>query len=133
MSLSGLSVSKGTYIRTLCDDIGKKLGIGAHLCELERTKIGTFRIDDSLSLEALKKLNITEPYNKGVYGMDEALSWMPELKINEEMVKAVMHGNPIRMTEELVFSAGMKTAPGIRIKSPDKRLLAVGSFSENTI
>lgn len=121
--------SKGTYIRTLCDDIGKKLGIGAHLFELERTKIGTFRIENSLSIEEMKSLKINEPDSKGVYGMDEALSWMPELKIDEEMVKAVKHGNPLKMTEELVFSAVMKTAPGIRIKSPDGSLLAIGSYS----
>jgi tRNA pseudouridine55 synthase len=121
--------SKGTYIRTLCDDIGKKLGVGAHLSELERTKIGTFRIEESLSIEELKSLDINEPDSKGVYTMDEALSWMPELKINEEMIKAVMHGNPIKMKEELMFSTDMKTAPGIRIKSPDGSLLAIGSYS----
>lgn len=127
--------SKGTYIRTLCDDIGKKLGVGAHLSELERTKIGTFRIDDSLSFEELKSLKINEPDSKGVYGMNEALSWMPELKINEEMIKAVTHGNPIMMTEELGFSIAMKTAPGIRIKSPDGSLLAIGSYyaEKNTV
>ncbi|MEW6715271.1 MAG: tRNA pseudouridine(55) synthase TruB [Nitrospirota bacterium] len=123
------SCSKGTYIRTLCDDIGKKLGVGAHLSELERTKIGTFRIEESLSIEELKSLNITELDNKGIYEMDEALSWMPELVINEEMIKAVTHGNPINVTEELVFSAAMKTAPGIRIKSPDGSFLAIGSYS----
>ena len=121
--------SKGTYIRTLCDDIGKKLGVGAHLSELERTKIGDFRIEESLSIEELKSLKINEPDSKGVYGMDEALSWMPELKINEEMIKAVMHGNPIKTTEDLVFSTDMKTTPGIRIKSPDGSLLAIGSYS----
>jgi tRNA pseudouridine55 synthase len=119
----------------LCDDIGKKLGVGAHLSELERTKIGTFRIEESLSIEELKNLNMNEPDSKGVYGMDEALSWMPELKINEEMIKAVTHGNPIKTTEDLVFSADMKTAPGIRIKSPDGSLLAIGSYSaeKNTV
>lgn len=120
--------SKGTYIRTLCDDIGKKLGVGAHLYELERTKIGTFRIEDSLSIEELKSLNINEPDKKGVYAMDEALSWMPELNIDDITVKAVKHGNPIKMTEELMFSADIKTAPGIRIKSPDGSLLAIGSY-----
>lgn len=121
--------SKGTYIRTLCDDIGKILGVGAHLCELERTKIGAFSIEDSLSFEELKNMEINEPDSKGIYTMDEALSWMPELRIDEEMIKAVAHGNPIKMPEEFVFSAAMKTAPGIRIKPPDGSLLAIGSYS----
>lgn len=127
--------SKGTYIRTLCDDIGKKLGVGAHLYELERTKIGAFRIEESLSIEELKNLDVNEPDNRGIYGMDVALSWMPELKINEEMIKAVTHGNPINISKDLAFSEAIKTAPGIRIKSPDGSLLAIGSYSaeNNTV
>ncbi len=121
--------SKGTYIRTLCDDMGKKLGVGAHLYELERTAIGSFRIEESLSIDELYGININEPDNKGVYKMDEALSWMPELKIDDVTVTAVKHGNPIRMTEGLRLSSAMKTVPGIRIKSVDGELLAIGSYS----
>jgi len=45
--------SKGTYVRTLVDDIGKQLGCGAYLSSLERTRIGEFHLDDAVSLEAL--------------------------------------------------------------------------------
>ncbi|MBI5098846.1 MAG: tRNA pseudouridine(55) synthase TruB [Nitrospirae bacterium] len=124
--------SKGTYIRTLCDDIGKKLGVGAHLFELERTAIGSFRIANSLTIEELISLNINEPDGKGVYTMDKALSWMPAFKIDDATIKAVKHGNPIRI---LTLSDDYKKAEGIRIKSPDDEFLAVGSFSpeRNTI
>jgi tRNA pseudouridine55 synthase len=43
--------SKGTYIRTLVDDIGRRLGCGAHVAALERTRIGEFRLEDALSIE----------------------------------------------------------------------------------
>jgi tRNA pseudouridine55 synthase len=43
--------SKGTYIRTLVDDIGIRLGCGAHVAALERTRIGKFRLEDALSIE----------------------------------------------------------------------------------
>ena len=124
-----VSSSKGTYIRTLCDDIGKKLRVGAHLFELERTAIGHFRIEDSLTIKELMALDINGPAGKGIYTMDKALSWMPELKIDEMTVKGVTHGNPIKVNSALKTSDNYKTAESIKIKSPDGELLAVGSFS----
>ena len=51
------SVSKGTYIRTLCTDIGKKLGCGAVMSSLVRTRVGSFDISDSHSIEELEALD----------------------------------------------------------------------------
>ncbi len=55
-----VSCSKGTYIRTLCEDIGKKMGTGAYEAELTRTKSGSFCIEDSHTLEDIEAL-----YNSG--------------------------------------------------------------------
>ena len=44
-------VSSGTYIRTLAEDIGKKLGVGAYLTELRRTKVGKYDVKDAVKLE----------------------------------------------------------------------------------
>ena len=52
-----VSCSKGTYIRTLCADIGKKLGCGAHMSKLTRIKSGDFSIDNALTLEQVFKLH----------------------------------------------------------------------------
>ncbi|UCF87287.1 MAG: tRNA pseudouridine(55) synthase TruB [Nitrospiraceae bacterium] len=127
--------SKGTYIRTLCHDIGRQLGTGAHLFELERTSIDVFSIQESLSIEELRTLRegLSEtgqsPQNfKGVYTLDSALSWMPELKVPYSRIKAVKNGNPIRELDGNGFPEVLKTAPGIKIKSPEGELLAVGSF-----
>jgi tRNA pseudouridine55 synthase len=142
--------SKGTYIRTLCDDIGKKLGIGAHLFKLERTAIGPFKIKDAMSIEELNSLNLNHlqyPVRKkallpkgacpvgqeallpnGIYTIDSALSWMPELKIKKSLVKGVKNGIPIKISDCPDFSDDLKTATGIKLKSPDGEFLAVGSF-----
>ena len=56
-------VSKGTYIRTLCSDIGKKLGTGAVMSELKRTSSGIFNIEDSYSLDDLTNMSEDERYN----------------------------------------------------------------------
>lgn len=50
-------VSPGTYIRTLCEQIGDELGCYGHLYELQRTAVGDFKIDDAVSLEDLKELS----------------------------------------------------------------------------
>jgi tRNA pseudouridine55 synthase len=122
--------SKGTYIRTLCANMGEKLGVGAHMTELERTAIGSFTIEDALSIEELEALDVSLPDSRGIYSMDSALTWMPELVIDEDMVKAVMHGNPINAGEGIEISDDMKTAPGIRIKSPSGNILSIGRFDE---
>jgi len=120
--------SKGTYIRTLCDDIGNKLGTGAHLFQLERSAVGQFHLDNSLTIEELsaykERIDV-----KGIYSMDKSLSWMPELMIHDTLVRSVKNGAPIKPSECDISSHELKSAKGIRIKSPDNELLAVGSYS----
>jgi tRNA pseudouridine55 synthase len=125
-----VSCSKGTYIRTLCDDIGKKLDVGAHMTELERTAIGDFTIEGSLSFDELEVLDLNKYSGKGVYSMDSALRWMPELIIDEVMVKPVTHGNPIKAVQGIKLSDDIKRAPGIRIKSPSGEMLSIGRYDE---
>src|SRR5690606_28026020 len=49
--------SKGTYIRTLAQDIGRQLGCGAHLIALQRTRVGPFKLEDAIGLEALQSMD----------------------------------------------------------------------------
>ena len=120
--------SKGTYIRTLCHDIGQKLNVGAHLLELERTAIGPFTLENSLTLEELQSVSEGEQADRGFYTMYEALSWMPEFKIKEPTVKAVMHGHPIQLGT-LRPADDITSSSGIKIVSPGGDLLAIGSYS----
>lgn len=52
--------SKGTYIRTLAQDIGRRLGCGAHLSALRRTRVGPFHIDNAIQLEALQNMDVPQ-------------------------------------------------------------------------
>jgi tRNA pseudouridine55 synthase len=126
--------SKGTYIRTLCHDIGEKLGTGGHMQELERRAIGPFHIKNSLTFEELQSISEGEEIQRGIYTPDEALSWLPEFTIDEALVRSVIHGQPIKLNT-LNLSDTMKKAAGIRIKSPEDTLLAIGSYLDvkNTI
>ena len=117
--------SKGTYIRTLCHDIGKKLGTVAHLSELERTAIGEFHIADSISPENLNEISRGASVKKGIYSMSDALSWLPELTVDDILSRSISHGNPIKLN---TLSEELKTSKAIKIKSQDNILLSIGKY-----
>lgn len=87
-----VSCSKGTYIRTLCEDIGKKLGIGAYMNTLRRTKTGCFSIKKSHTLEEIEK----EDIKKFLLPVDKMFMEYPFIVLNEKQVKSVVNG--VRMT-----------------------------------
>jgi tRNA pseudouridine55 synthase len=117
--------SKGTYIRTLCNDMGKKLGTYAHLYELERTAIGDFHISNSLSLDELIATDKGTSGGKGIYSMSDALPWLPELTVDNSALRAISHGNPLEITD---ISDNLKTVEAIKIKSQDNKLLSIGRY-----
>jgi tRNA pseudouridine55 synthase len=84
--------SSGTYVRTLAEDIGKRLGIGAHLTRLRRTRAGQCDIAQALTLEQLAE---TSEKDWVLIPMPDVLPF-PELSLNEEERKAVAYGRSIR-------------------------------------
>lgn len=80
--------SKGTYIRSLCYDIGEELGCGAMMCELERTATGPFTIDRSVELKDLTEDNI----NNYIISLDEVFSKFPKLVVNEKFERLILNG-----------------------------------------
>lgn len=98
--------SKGTYIRTLIDDIGEVLGCGAHMTALRRTKSGVFDIVDCVTLDELKRV---EGEFSGLLSMDAALSEHPAVSVCEEAAVALRYGVPPTLAQtnsEAGFSAG---------------------------
>lgn len=75
--------SKGTYIRTLAEDIGAALGCGAHLAALRRTGSGSLRVDDAITIEALAAL--TEPERAArLRPVDVLLAGWPEVRLADD-------------------------------------------------
>lgn len=93
-----VSCSKGTYIRTLCEDIGKKLGTGAYMNTLRRTKTGVFDISQSHTIEELGtlKLNNVGTLKEALIPTDRLFEDLPCIKLNEKQKKSVVNG--VRMT-----------------------------------
>lgn len=83
--------SKGTYIRTLIDDIGEAIGCGAHMTALRRTKSGVFDIEECVTLEQLEASGDELP---GLLTMDAALGEHPAVTVSAEAAVALRCGVP---------------------------------------
>jgi len=92
--------SKGTYIRSLCSDIGAHLGMGAHLTGLERTRSGSFRIEDALTLDTFQNLAEAGKAESVLLSIDQALFEIPAVTVEAPDVERVMHGNSISYSSE---------------------------------
>lgn len=85
-----VTCSKGTYIRTLCTDIGRKLGCLAVMSFLVRTRVGSFCLEQSLSLEEIVLLK-----EKAVQQPDSVLAHLPAVFLSEQDANAVKNGRSI--------------------------------------
>jgi len=84
--------STGTYVRTLSHDIGKKLGCYAHMVRLTRTKVGLFGLGRTLTLEELKDAHKEGSLPKKLLPLEEALNFLPAIRVKEEYLESVSHG-----------------------------------------
>lgn len=117
--------SKGTYVRTLCADIGESLGVGGHLYSLERRRVGPLSIDQALTIDEIAGHLSTGMLHNQVLSLDQLLSQFPAVVVNAEQAQRVIHGNP-------VSPAGMSQLPcsphpvSVRLKNEAGHLLAIG-------
>lgn len=86
--------SKGTYIRTLCHDIGQSTGFGAYLSNLRRIQIGRYGINESVPLKYFLKKSSKEQYHQFVIPLNRALSHLNKIILpdNRELVKRIRNG-----------------------------------------
>lgn len=88
-----VSCSKGTYIRTLCHDIGEKLLCGAAMETLKRTKAGAFEIADSLTLAQVEELAKEDAIETHCRAIDDMFPEYPHVYVAEEFQKLIYNGN----------------------------------------
>lgn len=91
--------SKGTYIRTLAEDIGEVLGCGAHLTGLRRTATGGFSLQQAITLEALEALTMPER-EALLMPPDVLVRHLPEIVLSEEDAGRFNHGQAVRFDEK---------------------------------
>ena len=117
-----VSCSKGTYIRTLCHDVGKILGCGACLKDLVRARSGIFTLKESHPLEELRRMPNLERF---LISMDKALVHLPIVRINEKTREFLLHGGPIGTSGIQKLSSPVKKEELVRVHSTKESLLAI--------
>ena len=93
-----VTCSSGTYIRTLCQDIGERLGCGGCMKSLLRTRVDRFQVEDSLRLSEIEELAREGRIKEALIPVDEMFPAYPKLRMKEAADRLVYNGNP--------FSAG---------------------------
>ncbi len=111
-----VACSAGTYIRTLAEDIGRKIGVPCHLSQLRRVRAGKFSIDKAVTLENIE--------NAKFISMNQALSHLTEVCLSEDDAKKICHG--MKLSTEL-------NDQFVRLTDSEKKIIAIGWASENFI
>ncbi len=119
--------SKGTYIRSLAYDLGEKLGYGAHLSALIRTRSGPFSLEQSISLEQLVQAVETETVQHYLFPADLALQSYPALHLADDAAQRVLHGNPFTYT----LPPDQHEASLARVYDFHGRFLAIATWNES--
>ena len=137
-----VTCSKGTYIRTLADDLGQELGCGAHIIELRRLQAGVFSIDQcrgSNELENIKESFGLSGLDKVIVPMERAVEKLPEVVLASETARDIRNGQAVSFHElpksGLVRLYEKENFIGIGIVNADgevapKRLVAAKSLQE---
>ena len=117
--------SAGTYVRTLAESIGERLGVPAHLAALRRTRAGDFRVADAIGLDALKEraeAGSAEPF---FIPADAALRGLPFVHLTAEEARGALHGVALRLERE---RASWPEGQPVRMRDEEGRLVAVGFY-----
>ncbi len=124
-----VACSKGTYIRTLCHDIGQKLGCGGTMKSLKRTRVGIFTIDGALKLSQLEELAAQGRLEEKVIHVEAMFTELPALTVKDAFARLIENGNAFYpgQAEESV-----RTPDGGQVRVYDRkgRFYGIYAFSE---
>ncbi len=126
-------VQAGTYIRKLCHDFGERLGCGAHMAELRRTRAGT-----SLEEQAITLQELTDLYAEAKNGREEAfrelflpaealVEHLPIIAVLDSAVKSLTHGATLKLPGVSLFSDSIKEGDRVQILTLKGELVAIAT------
>ncbi len=116
--------SKGTYIRTLAQDVGEALGFGAHLSMLRRTHVSPFNCDKLYTIEDIENLAENGELDEALLPIDTALQELPSLKLNEKETNLLRNGIKVKKAET-------PDSNMIRLYNQDNTFIGIGKRSQN--
>jgi tRNA pseudouridine55 synthase len=121
-----VSCSKGTYIRSLAHDVGQKLGCGAYLFSLRRTRVGPFRLEDALSPGRISEVKKEGRLEEVLISVERALAHLPSVVVREDSVGSVQHGAPLVSSSVSKVEASFEPGQTVSIKDEQGRIIAMG-------
>jgi H/ACA ribonucleoprotein complex subunit 4 len=129
----------GTYVRTLCVDIGKKLKTNAHLAELRRTRVGHLSEEDSFNLQDLKDAYIflkeegTEiEIRKIIHPLEKLLEHLPKVVIRDSAVDALCHGASLAVPGVVEVDSDIKAGDKIAVLTMKNEGVAIANSIMST-
>ena len=122
-----VTCSAGTYIRSLCDDIGKTLGCGAVMTDLRRTNANGFSIENAVTLEELEKLVSENKTESVITSVETALISYPEITVTTPQANRFHNGGAL----DYARLHGDYPAGIYRVYSPERKLLGLGEIKED--
>ena len=120
-----VTCSKGTYARSLCDDIGRTLGCGGHLHTLCRTRAGRFALGGAVTLEGLEERVGTGRLGEVLMPIAEALGHLPGVRVASEAGPLILHGNAVTAGMIVQFPADLPRGALVRVLGFRKQLLSL--------
>ena len=122
--------SKGTYIRTICHDIGQKLSCGGVMVSLKRTKVGNFGIEDAYTLSQIEDMAKEGKLCEILLPVEKVFEKLPEIRVKETAMKALLNGNQLKKEEILMLSDEALKAEEVRVYGADGRFYGVYGYQE---
>jgi tRNA pseudouridine55 synthase len=122
-----LHCSKGTYVRTLVEDIGEVMGCGAHLTGLRRTGVGPFQLEDAVTREELVHIAADQGFDgldKLMIPMEKALENWPAVHLSENSTYYVRQGQPVQVSKA-------PTSGWVRLFASDDHFIGVGQILDD--
>jgi tRNA pseudouridine55 synthase len=125
-----VSCSAGTYVRTLCADLGKAFGCGGHLAELRRLKSSGFAVEDAVTLETLQKARDGGNLKRHVIPLASSLKGMIEWMADPFLKEKIINGVPLK-AEDVPLPSPAASNGLIKIIDDQTELLAVLEFKKD--
>ena len=125
--------SSGTYVRTLCSDIGTSLGCGGHLKELRRTESSQFTIQDAVTVSELEELAKCGKLSQRLINMADALKDMNSFIANDDLTQKIFRGNIITsedISPDLVRNQTGDQEDIFKVLNRENELIAVLTFNK---
>jgi tRNA pseudouridine55 synthase len=120
-----VTCSKGTYIRSLCFDIGEQLKVGAVMTALCRTANGAFTLENGVTLEDLEKSNISDY----IISIEEALKFYDSITVNDKFAKLLING--VRVSDSSMVKEKLDFDRLYRVYSKEKSLIGLGKMNRD--